>query len=85
LTVAGEVITTSTVVWYMLRHQVRFLDVPVLEDIYRVSSQLRRNRIQADATLASVIIEDTQLAHANFYRNIILRIGEMSPPTKAPS
>ncbi|KAJ7263486.1 hypothetical protein C8J57DRAFT_1333658 [Mycena rebaudengoi] len=56
LTVAGEVITTSTVVWYMLRHQ------------------LRRNRIQADATLASVIIEDTQLAHANFYRNIILRI-----------
>ncbi|KAJ7895232.1 hypothetical protein B0H14DRAFT_3634992 [Mycena olivaceomarginata] len=56
LTVAGEVITTSTVVWYMIQHQ------------------LRQKRIQADITLVSVIGADDQLAHANFYRNTILRI-----------
>jgi hypothetical protein len=78
LTVAGEVITTSTVVWYMVQHQVRFLEVQVLEDIYRLSFQLRQKRIQADTTLSSVIGEDNQLAHANFYRNTILRIGEIS-------
>jgi hypothetical protein len=78
LTVAGEVITTSTVVWYMIQHQVRFLEVQVLEDIYRVSFQLRQKRIQADIILVSVIGADDQLAHANFYRNTILRIGEIS-------
>ncbi|KAF8178199.1 hypothetical protein K438DRAFT_1464162, partial [Mycena galopus ATCC 62051] len=56
LTVAGEVITTSTVVWYMVRHQ------------------LQQKRIQADTTLTSAIVEDDRLAHANFYRNTILRI-----------
>ncbi|KAF7346925.1 hypothetical protein MVEN_01444900 [Mycena venus] len=56
LTVAGEVITSSTVVWYMVQHQ------------------LRQKRIQADTTLTSVIVEDDRLAHANFYRNTILRI-----------
>jgi hypothetical protein len=78
LTVAGEVITTSTVVWYMIQHQVRFLEIQVLEDIYRVSFQLRQKRIQADIILVSVIGADDQLAHANFYRNTILRIGEIS-------
>lgn len=78
LAVAGEVITTSTVVWYIVQHQVRFLKIQVLADIYRVSFQLRQKRIQADTTLTSVIIEDDQLAHANFYRNTILRIGETS-------
>ncbi|KAJ7114308.1 hypothetical protein C8R44DRAFT_710139 [Mycena epipterygia] len=56
LTVAGEVITTSTVVLYMIRHQ------------------LQQKRIKPDSALASVIGEDDRLAHANFYRNTILRI-----------
>lgn len=62
----------------MIQHQVRLLEVQVLEDIYRVSFQLRQKRIQADITLVSMIGADDQLAHANFYRNTILRIGEIS-------
>ncbi|KAJ7694824.1 hypothetical protein B0H17DRAFT_902867, partial [Mycena rosella] len=63
LTVAGEVITASTVVIYMVRHQLRNR-----KGITTVTSSRTRSRS------GSVVGVNDRVAHANVYRGIIFRI-----------
>ncbi|KAJ7042309.1 hypothetical protein C8F04DRAFT_994076 [Mycena alexandri] len=64
LTVAGEVVTASTVVIFMVQHQLRkarTLSAAVIESRTRSRS-------------GSVVAVNDRVAHANVYRGIILRI-----------
>ncbi|KAJ6566242.1 hypothetical protein B0H19DRAFT_1137224 [Mycena capillaripes] len=61
LTVAGELVTTSTVVLYMIRHQLR-------------RKRIQAESAASNIDLGSVLAEDDRVAHTHLYRNIILRI-----------
>ncbi|KAJ7091305.1 hypothetical protein C8R43DRAFT_1142035 [Mycena crocata] len=65
LTVAGEVITASTVVIYMVRHQLR-------NRKYIASTTSSRTRSGSGSV--TVVAPNDRVAHANVYRGIIFRI-----------
>ncbi|KAJ7864078.1 hypothetical protein B0H13DRAFT_2353853 [Mycena leptocephala] len=78
LAVTGEIVCTSTVVIYMLRHQLRKNRVVTTGSGSRVgttSGTRSRSGSGTRSRSGSVVSVNNQVSHANAYRGIIFRIG----------
>ncbi|KAK6983947.1 hypothetical protein R3P38DRAFT_3108578 [Favolaschia claudopus] len=80
LTVTGELVTSTTVVIYMLRHRVRLSFTPVARHWTDYLQTRTRKRIQGAppsqgrSRTESIGGPSDSVSHVNLYRNVILRI-----------